>query len=212
MPSWKKILQSGSAVHVLNITASSLPNSTQPNIIGYDTTSGRFTHFSTSSLVSSGSVIGGSGLTNYIPKWSNSTTLTSSIIFDNGTNVGIGTTTPSASLHIQGNFQISTGSLYTYGQNTDIDSGSIRTVMSVSTGSYRAAFFDYVLNKSTNARAGTVFSVWNGASVEWNDVSTNDIGNTAEINLSVGLSGANVLLYASSSTNDWSMKALARML
>ncbi len=212
MPSWKKILQSGSAVHVLNITASSLPNSTQPNIIGYDTTSGRFTHFSTSSLVSSGSVIGGSGLTNYIPKWSNSTTLTSSIIFDNGTNVGIGTTTPSASLHIQGNFQISTGSLYTYGQNTDIDSGSIRTVMSVSTGSYRAAFFDYVLNKSTNARAGTVFYVWNGASVEWNDVSTNDIGNTAEINLSVGLSGANVLLYASSSTNDWSMKALARML
>ena len=212
MPSWKKILQSGSAVHVLNITASSLPNSTQPNIIGYDTTSGRFTHFSTSSLVSSGSVIGGSGLTNYIPKWSNSTTLTSSIIFDNGTNVGIGTTTPSASLHIQGNFQISTGSLYTYGQNTDIDSGSIRTVMSVSTGSYRAAFFDYVLNKSTNARAGTVFSVWNGASVEWNDVSTNDIGNTAEVNLSVGLSGANVLLYASSSTNDWSMKALARML
>ena len=84
--------------------------------------------------------------------------------------------------------------------------------MSVSTGSYGAAFFDYVLNKSTNARAGTIFSVWNGASVEWNDVSTNDIGNTAEVNLSVGLSGANVLLYASSSTNDWSMKALARMI
>ena len=136
----------------------------------------------------------------------------SGMTYTNEGRLGIGTTIPSASLHVQGNFQISTGSLYTYGQNTDIDSGSIRTVMSVSTGSYRAAFFDYVLNKSTNARAGTVFSVWNGASVEWNDVSTNDIGNTAEINLSVGLSGANVILYASSSTNDWSVKALARML
>jgi hypothetical protein len=141
----------------------------------------------------------------------NSNASASLVVRDDG-NVGIGTTTPSASLQVQGNFQISTGSLYTYGQNTDIDSGSIRTVMSVSTGSYRAAFFDYVLNKSTNARAGTVFSVWNGTSVEWNDVSTNDIGNTTEVNLSVGLSGANVILYASSSTNDWSMKALSRML
>jgi hypothetical protein len=137
---------------------------------------------------------------------------TSHLYVSGSGNIGIGTTTPSASLHIQGNLQISTGSLYTYGQNTDIDSGSIRTVMSVATGSYRAAFFDYVLNKSTNARAGTVFSVWNGTSVEWNDVSTNDIGNTTEVNLSVGLSGANVVLYASSSTNDWSMKALSRML
>ena len=66
MPSWKKILQSGSAVHVLNITASSLPNSFQPNIIGYDTASGRFTFFPTSSLVSGGSIIGGSGTTNCI--------------------------------------------------------------------------------------------------------------------------------------------------
>ena len=212
MPSWKKILQSGSAVHVLNITASSLPNVSQPNVIGYDTASGRFTFFSTSSLVSGGSVIGGSGTANYITRWSGGTTITTSSIYESSGNIGIGTTTPSASLHIQGNLQISTGSLYTYGQNTDIDSGSIRTVMSVATGSYRAAFFDYVLNKSTNARAGTVFSVWNGTSVEWNDVSTNDIGNTAEINLSVALSGANIILYASSSTNDWSVKALSRML
>ena len=116
MPSWKKILQSGSAVHVLNITASSLPNSTQPNVIGYDTASGRFTFFSTSSLVSGGSLIGGSGLTNYIPKWSNSTTLTSSIIFDNGTNVGIGTTSPTAKLQVLDSFTVSASS----GQFADV--------------------------------------------------------------------------------------------
>jgi len=127
-------------------------------------------------------------------------------------NVGIGTTTPSASLHVEGNFQISTGSLYTYGQNTDIDSGSFRTVMSISTGSYRAAFFDYVLTSGSNARAGTVFSVWQGTSVEYADTSTNDIGNTTGVNLLVSMSGANIGLFASSSNDNWSMKALARML
>ncbi len=116
MPSWKKILQSGSAVHVLNITASGLPNSSQPNIIGYNTASGRFTFFPTSSLVSGGSLIGGSGLTNYISKWSNSTTLTNSIIFDNGTNVGIGTTSPAAKLEVLNSFTVSASS----GQFADV--------------------------------------------------------------------------------------------
>ena len=126
--------------------------------------------------------------------------------------IGIGTTTPSASLQVQGNFQISTGSLYTYGQNTDIDSGSFRTVLTIPTSSYRAAFFDYVLTSGSNARAGTVFSVWQGTSVEYADTSTNDIGNTTGVNLLVSMSGANIGLFASSSNDNWSMKALARMI
>ena len=44
--------------------------------------------------------IDGSGTTNYISKWSATDTLTDSIIFDNGTNVGIGTTSPAGNLHI----------------------------------------------------------------------------------------------------------------
>jgi hypothetical protein len=43
----------------------------------------------------------GSGTTNYIPKWTSSTALGNSQIFDNGTNVGIGITSPSARLHVQ---------------------------------------------------------------------------------------------------------------
>ena len=50
MPSWKKILQSGSAIHVLNITASGLPNTTQSNIVGYNPTTGQFTYFASSSV------------------------------------------------------------------------------------------------------------------------------------------------------------------
>jgi len=47
--------------------------------------------------------VGGSGTTDYVAKFTNSTTLGNSLIFDNGTNVGIGTTSPAAPLHISGN-------------------------------------------------------------------------------------------------------------
>jgi len=43
-----------------------------------------------------GGGISGSGTTNYISKWTDSTSLGSSIIYDNGTNVGIGTNSPTA--------------------------------------------------------------------------------------------------------------------
>ncbi len=39
----------------------------------------------------------GSGTTNYLPKWTGSTALGNSLIYDNGTSVGIGTASPSAS-------------------------------------------------------------------------------------------------------------------
>jgi hypothetical protein len=107
MPSWKKILQSGSAIHVLNITASGLPNTAQANIVGYNSQSGIFTYFSTSSLVSGGSVIGGSGTQNYITRWSGNTTITTSSIYESDQvgfhgNIGIGTIDPRQKLHVSG--------------------------------------------------------------------------------------------------------------
>jgi hypothetical protein len=41
-----------------------------------------------------GTLISGSGTQNYIPKWSTSSSLTDSLIYDDGTNIGIGTTAP----------------------------------------------------------------------------------------------------------------------
>jgi hypothetical protein len=46
--------------------------------------------------------VDGTGTTNYVSKWQDSDTLTNSIIFDNGTNVGISEATPTARLHIKG--------------------------------------------------------------------------------------------------------------
>jgi len=50
--------------------------------------------------LSAASGVDGSGTTNYVAKWSDVDTITDSVIFDNGTNVGIGTTSPGHPLHV----------------------------------------------------------------------------------------------------------------
>jgi len=68
----------------------------------------RFVVANASGILSTGTGIGsgiitGSGTTNYVPKWTpDGATLGNSLIFDNGTNVGIGTTTPGAKLEVAG--------------------------------------------------------------------------------------------------------------
>ena len=44
--------------------------------------------------------VGGSGTTNFVPKFTGTSTLGNSLLFDNGTNVGIGTSSPSTTFHI----------------------------------------------------------------------------------------------------------------
>ena len=46
--------------------------------------------------------IGGSGGTNYIPKFTSSTTIGNSVIYQSGTDVGIGTTSPESRLDVDG--------------------------------------------------------------------------------------------------------------
>jgi hypothetical protein len=54
-------------------------------------------------IETAGAVVDGSGTTNYVSKWTDSNTIGNSQIFDNGTNVGIGTTSPNEKLHVAGN-------------------------------------------------------------------------------------------------------------
>jgi hypothetical protein len=55
--------------------------------------------------------MGGSGTASYVPKFTAATTLGNSQIYDNGTNVGIGTTSPGSKFHVngQGRFTAATG-------------------------------------------------------------------------------------------------------
>ena len=126
-------------------------------------------------------------------------------------NVGIGTTNPQEKLHVEGTIQISSSSLQnTY--NPDIASGTTETIASIATGSYTAAFFDFVATSGTSARAGSVMTVWNGSSLEFAETSTQDINNTSNLKLSATLSGENVLLQGTSVAGSWSVKTLIRTL
>jgi trimeric autotransporter adhesin len=46
--------------------------------------------------------VDGTGTANYLSKWADADTITNSIVYDNGTNVGIGTTAPVSKLDIRG--------------------------------------------------------------------------------------------------------------
>lgn len=135
-----------------------------------------------------------------------STVLSSSAYVYSGSFSG----TLEGDISLNGTLQLSQ-SLLQYGSNTDVDTGT-ETVLSVNTGSYNSAFFDYVIVKGANARAGTVFSVWTGTSVEYAETSTQDIGDTSGVILSSSLDGANIRLQATTNSNDWGIRSLVRMI
>ncbi len=51
--------------------------------------------------------VGGSGTAHYLSRWSSTYGLTDSIIYDSGTNIGIGSTSPGAKLDLVGTFNVS---------------------------------------------------------------------------------------------------------
>jgi hypothetical protein len=146
------------------------------------------------------------------------------ILFVTGSGqVGIGTSSPSYSLDVSGSGRFTNGltitgslqvsaSIFQYSNNASITTSSIGNIASFPTSSYQAGFFDYVASSGTNARAGTIFTVWNGSLIEFSETATNDIGLTNNLILSASLSGANILLQGRSLSGSWSVKTLTRMI
>lgn len=98
-----KVNGSGNITKINNLAYTSWPAT---HVVGYLKNNGS----GVLTWEAGGGGLSGSGTTNYLSKWTNSTTLGDSVIIDNGTNVGIGDATP-ASLFTVGNgddFQINT--------------------------------------------------------------------------------------------------------
>ena len=94
--------------------------------------------------------------------------------------------------------------------NTDVDSAAAETIAQVSKSTYTAAFFDFVIKNGTNVRAGTVYSCHDGTNVEFTETSTVDLGDTSDVSLSVDISGTNIRLRATTTSNNWIVKSLVR--
>ena len=84
------------------------------------------------------------------------------------------------------------------------------TVYSIPTSAYTGAFFDYTLISPTGARAGNVMAIWSGVTSQYTDVSTNDIGDTTGVILSVSVSGSSAIFSSSANTSGWTLKTIVR--
>ncbi len=97
-------------------------------------------------------------------------------------------------------------------QNTDIDTGT-EVVAQVVKATYTAAFFDFVIKKGTNVRAGVVYACHDGSTgIEFTETSTVDLGDTTDVTLSVDLGSTTMRLLATTTSDDWSVKSLIRAL
>jgi hypothetical protein len=144
------------------------------------------------------------------------------VIGDNFFNTNSGSTyigtliTSSFKLDVAGDIR-TTGSL-TISSSLYSNTSSIATaatssvIFQIVTSSYTAGFFDYTVSSGSNARAGTVMSVWNNSSSSYTDNSTADIGNTNDISFSIDLSGSLVRLKSTTTTSQWNVKTTARLI
>jgi hypothetical protein len=158
------------------------------------------------SSVGSSMYIGGGGFGNSLVQFSGKPIPDSSYSFDFGASNRYWNQCYLGTIHLG-------STLLSNQSNTDIDSAAAEMVAQVAHATYTAAFFDFVIKKGTNVRSGTVYACHNGDTtplVEFTETSTNDLGDTSDVTLSVDISGANMRLLATVTSNDWSVKSLIR--
>jgi len=105
------------------------------------------------------------------------------------------------------------GILYTSG-STSVPSPLNSVVATIPTGSYDAAYFDYVLKSGTNLRTGTVMTIWQAGSsnIEFTDISTTDIGDTLSEVFTVDTLSGNVRLKLTGDSSTWTVKTAIRLI
>jgi len=158
-----------------------------------------------------GGSIGGSGTTNYVPKFTAGTTIGNSQIFDDGTNVGIGTTTPSQLLTINGQTRILAGAALALNRPDNGAASTISTDASnnlILTGATRISLTGTTLINTTTDNGVDKLQVSGSMNVSAKATAqnlsvTNNISVTNDINQGSGTANANWTILANGTSSGW---------
>jgi len=101
-------------------------------------------------------------------------------------------------------------SLYTTATISATAAATSESIYSLSTSSYDGVFFDYTISSASNARAGNIMSIWNGASLVYTENATSDIGLTSGAVFNVEISQSQAQLISVTDTAGWKIKTTIR--
>jgi hypothetical protein len=84
-------------------------------------------------------------------------------------------------------------------------------VSSYATASANSAFYNYYISSGSNARAGQIMSVWSGSTIQYTEVTTNDLGNTNTASFAVTLATGSVRL-SFTAPGVWTVRSIVNLL
>jgi hypothetical protein len=101
-------------------------------------------------------------------------------------------------------------SLYTTTVISSTTAATTHSLCILSTSSYDGAFFEYTAISSSNARAGNIMSVWNGANIVSTETTSSQIGDTTDLTTEVIISGSTARLVAYGANASYKIKTIIK--
>ena len=101
-------------------------------------------------------------------------------------------------------------SLYTTAVISSNNANVTQSIYGLDTSSYGGAFFEYTAHSGSNARAGSIMSVWNGSSLNFTETTTTDIGSTSDLVMKVHISESQAQLAAFSTNAGYNIKTIIK--
>ena len=101
-------------------------------------------------------------------------------------------------------------SLYTTAVISSTTAATTQSIFGLSTSSYGGAFFDYTVQSGSNARAGSIMSIWNGSNINFTETTTTDIGDTTDFNVIVHISQSQAQIASHATRAGYNIKTIIR--